>query len=133
MVVSRDHPSTTRKTECLSALALIFTWIGEERLSLGTLTRRLRERGIPRPSAQGRWDRTSVWGILKNPADCGRAAFGKTRARAGAPNGASTPSHGAIGPTVGARVPDPTDEGGLVFCDEDSAMEAPPDERSGNR
>ncbi len=36
-------------------------------------------------------------------------------------------------PTIGAPVPDPTDEGGLVFRGYDPAIEAPPNERGGNR
>jgi site-specific DNA recombinase len=58
----------------------IFAWVGEERLSLGEVTRRLRARQVPTRTGKGWWDRTSVWGILKNPAYGGRAAFGKTRA-----------------------------------------------------
>jgi hypothetical protein len=29
----------------------------------------------------GRWERSTVWGVLRNPAYCGRACFGKTERR----------------------------------------------------
>jgi site-specific DNA recombinase len=57
----------------------IFTWIGQARLSIGEVCRRLpRAEERPRPGrTQG--DRSVVWGIWKNPAYKGTAAFGKTR------------------------------------------------------
>jgi site-specific DNA recombinase len=57
----------------------IFEWIGRDRLSIGEATRRLRDRAIPTPKGQRVWDRSSVWGMLKNPAYQGTARFGKTR------------------------------------------------------
>ncbi len=70
----------------------IFAWVGEERASLGEVTRRLRARQVPTRTGKDWWDRTSVWGILKNPAYCGRAAFGKTHA--GAPRPRLRPQRG---------------------------------------
>jgi site-specific DNA recombinase len=57
----------------------IFEWIGLERLSIGEVCRRLKRQGIPTRTGKNYWDRTTVWGILKNPAYKGTAAFGKTR------------------------------------------------------
>jgi site-specific DNA recombinase len=57
----------------------IFAWIGCDRLSIGEVRRRLRAKGVASPKGKPYWDRTTVWGILKNPAYRGRAAFGKTR------------------------------------------------------
>lgn len=57
----------------------IFQWIGLERASIGQVCRRLKSRGILSPRGKDYWDRSSVWGILKNPAYKGAAAFGKTR------------------------------------------------------
>ena len=57
----------------------VFEWIGCDRLSIGEVTRRLKEQGIPSATGKSWWDRTSVWGMLKNPAYMGFAAFGKTR------------------------------------------------------
>ena len=57
----------------------IFAWIGRERASLGEVCRRLQQAGEPSPKGKSYWDRSTVWGILKNPAYMGEAAFGKTR------------------------------------------------------
>src|SRR3954462_10999780 len=58
---------------------LIFEWIGCERVSIGEVCRRLLREGCPTRSGKSTWDRTTVWGLLKNPAYAGTAAFGKTR------------------------------------------------------
>jgi site-specific DNA recombinase len=57
----------------------IFRWVGQERCSIGEVCRRLRQAGIPSPTGKECWDRSVVWGLLKNPAYQGTAAFGKTR------------------------------------------------------
>src|SRR5262245_2824976 len=57
----------------------IFTWVGLERCSIGEVCRRLQQRGISSPRGKAYWDRTSVWGLLKNTAYIGKAQFGKTR------------------------------------------------------
>jgi site-specific DNA recombinase len=57
----------------------IFGWIGRERISLGEVCRRLQQEGIRTRSGKPAWDRSTVWGLLKNPAYAGTAAFGKTR------------------------------------------------------
>ncbi|MGF6658957.1 site-specific DNA recombinase [Paraburkholderia atlantica] len=58
----------------------IFEWVALERLSLGEVIRRLGEAGTVTASGKPYWDRSVVWGILRNPAYMGRAAFGKTQA-----------------------------------------------------
>jgi site-specific DNA recombinase len=57
----------------------VFDWIGRDRLSIGEVVRRLGKEGIKSPKGKSYWDRTSIWGMLKNPAYKGSAAFGKTR------------------------------------------------------
>lgn len=57
----------------------IFTWIGQERLSIGEVCRRLPRAAERTRTGRTQWDRRVVWGILKNPAYKGTAAFGKTR------------------------------------------------------
>jgi site-specific DNA recombinase len=57
----------------------IFEWVGRDRLSIGEVSRRFKERGVASPTGKPWWDRTTVWAILKNPAYRGSAAFGKTR------------------------------------------------------
>jgi site-specific DNA recombinase len=57
----------------------MFEWVGVERVSLGEVRRRLKKAAILTPRKKAEWDRSTVWGILKNPAYKGSAAFGKTR------------------------------------------------------
>ena len=65
--------------EQASVVRQIFEWAGRDRLSIGEVSRRLKQRGVLSAKGKTWWDRTSVWGILKNPAYMGSAAFGKTR------------------------------------------------------
>jgi len=57
----------------------LFAWVGLERCSIGEVCRRLQAQQIPSPKGKPYWDRTTVWGILKNPAYKGQAQFGKTQ------------------------------------------------------
>lgn len=57
----------------------VFTWVGQERVSIGEVCRRLQRAGEPRRDGKTSWDRSVVWGMLKNPAYKGTAGFGKTR------------------------------------------------------
>lgn len=58
----------------------VFAWVGRERLSIGEVVRRLTQAGERTRTGKTVWDRSTVAGILKNPAYQGTAAFGKTRA-----------------------------------------------------
>jgi site-specific DNA recombinase len=66
-------------------------------LSIAEITRKLNHEGIP-PRKASRWERSVVWGILRNPAYRGVACFGKTRLSARAQmrpqrrRGVTTPS-----------------------------------------
>jgi site-specific DNA recombinase len=62
-----------------AAGAITSPWVGLERCSIGEVCRRLRAQGIPSPKGKPYWDRTTVWGILKNSAYRGAAGFGKTQ------------------------------------------------------
>jgi site-specific DNA recombinase len=57
----------------------IFAWHGVEGASIGEICRRLKSKGIRTRTGKDYWDRTTVWGMLKNPAYKGSAGFGKTR------------------------------------------------------
>ena len=48
-----------------------------EGFSIGEITRRLNSEGVPARRAS-RWERSVVWGVLRNPAYRGIACFGKT-------------------------------------------------------
>ncbi len=51
-------------------------------LSIGEITRRLNAEGIATRKLSARWERSVVWGVLRNPAYRGVACFGKTCASA---------------------------------------------------
>jgi len=59
----------------------IFHWVGVDRLSIGEVCRRLTKDGELTRTGKTTWDRSVIWGILKNPAYKGTAAYGKTRAK----------------------------------------------------
>jgi site-specific DNA recombinase len=56
----------------------IFVWYTQELLSIGAIARRLNEERIPTRSGRGLWERSTLWGMLRNPAYQGSACFGKT-------------------------------------------------------
>ena len=53
----------------------------QQGLSINAIARLLNERQIPTRTANTRWERSTVWGILRNPAYQGKACFGKTELR----------------------------------------------------
>jgi site-specific DNA recombinase len=57
----------------------IFEWVGRDGCSIGEVCRRLKQENVATRTGKNYWDRTTVWGMLKNSAYCGRAVFGKTR------------------------------------------------------
>lgn len=57
----------------------VFDWVGRDRLTIGEVCRRLTQAGEVTRTGKTVWDRSAVWGMLKNPAYLGTAAFGKTR------------------------------------------------------
>lgn len=59
----------------------IFDWVGRERATIGEVCRRLNAAQYLTQTGKTIWDRTTVWGMLKNPAYIGLAAFGKTQVR----------------------------------------------------
>jgi len=48
-------------------------------VSIGELARWLTERGVQTKTGKMRWDRSTIWAMLRNPAYRGQAAFGKTK------------------------------------------------------
>src|SRR5258708_4492169 len=62
--------------------ARVVRWMFElysvQGLSIGAIARLLNEQSIPTCKRRGRWERSTVWGMLRNPAYTGQACFGKT-------------------------------------------------------
>ena len=54
----------------------LYTRHGE---SIGSIARLLTKEQIPSRTRKGSWERSVIWGMLKNPAYMGKAAFRKTR------------------------------------------------------
>ena len=52
-----------------------------EHLSIGAITRLLNKRRVPTRKRNTRWERSTVWAMLRNPAYKGTACFGKTEIR----------------------------------------------------
>jgi site-specific DNA recombinase len=51
----------------------------EDGASIGRIARLLSERGVPTRTGKRDWNPATIWGMLRNPAYAGQAAFGKTR------------------------------------------------------
>jgi site-specific DNA recombinase len=60
---------------------IVFEAYTQQGLSINAIARLLNERQIPTRTAQTRWERSTVWGMLRNPAYVGKAAYGKTELR----------------------------------------------------
>ncbi len=58
----------------------VFEWLVHEQRSIGEITRMLNAQGVPTRRGAARWERSTVWGVLRNPAYMGKAAYGKTQA-----------------------------------------------------
>lgn len=56
----------------------IFVSLVHGQKSIGAIVRELNRERIPTRRGAARWDRSTVWAILRNPAYKGKAAFGKT-------------------------------------------------------
>jgi len=52
-----------------------------EGVSINTLAHRLNAREIPTRTGTTRWERSTVWGMRRNPAYSGHACYGKTEGR----------------------------------------------------
>ena len=59
-------------------VAELFRRYADDGASIAELTRWLTDEGVPTRTGKHRWDRSVVWGMLRNPAYAGRAVFGKT-------------------------------------------------------
>src|SRR5262249_7592397 len=56
----------------------IFEMYRVQSLSIGAIARLMNEQAVPTCKRRGRWERSTVWGMLRNPAYKGEACFGKT-------------------------------------------------------
>jgi site-specific DNA recombinase len=59
----------------------IFNWYVQEQISICEIAKRLTKEGIVTRTGRSRWDRSTIWSMLKNPAYKGQAKYGKTEVR----------------------------------------------------
>ncbi len=59
----------------------VFETYTQRGVSINAIARLLNERQIPTRTAKTRWERSTVWGMLRNPAYQGKACYGKTELR----------------------------------------------------
>ncbi len=60
-------------------VAEMFRRYADDGATIADLARWLTSQGIPTRTGKHRWDRSVIWGMLRNPAYPGRAVFGKTQ------------------------------------------------------
>jgi hypothetical protein len=60
---------------------MVFETYTQQGLSINAIARLLNERQIGTRTGKGRWERSTVWGMLRNPAYRGTACYGKTEQR----------------------------------------------------
>jgi len=64
-----------------AVVRLVYEVYTQQGLSINAIARMLNERQIPTRTETTRWERSTVWGLLRNPAYRGRACYGKTELR----------------------------------------------------
>ena len=60
-------------------VAELFRRYTDDGAAIADLRRWLEEQKVPTRTGKARWDRSVVWGMLRNPAYAGTAVFGKTQ------------------------------------------------------
>ena len=79
----KKSETATARYEVLEAEAevvrMVFDLYTREGLSINEITRLLNQRRIPTRTGVARWERSTVWAMLRNPAYRGKACFGKTQ------------------------------------------------------
>jgi site-specific DNA recombinase len=66
-------------------VAEMFRRYADDGAAIADLARWLTSQGAPTRTGKSRWDRSVIWGMLRNPAYAGTAVFGKTMATSGPP------------------------------------------------
>jgi site-specific DNA recombinase len=64
-----------------AVVRLVFEKYSRDGLSINAIARMLNEQEVATRTGTARWERSTVWGLLRNPAYHGRACFGKTEIR----------------------------------------------------
>ena len=79
----RKTPETAARYEIAeheaALVAELFRRYADDGATIADLARWLTSQGVPTRTGKHRWDRSVIWGMLRNPAYAGRAVFGKTQ------------------------------------------------------
>ena len=79
----RKTPDSAARYEILPHEAVLvaemFRRYADDGAAIADLARWLTSQGVPTRTGKSRWDRSVIWGMLRNPAYAGRAVFGKTQ------------------------------------------------------
>jgi site-specific DNA recombinase len=76
-----DHAGAAYEISAHEAalVAEMFRRYADDGASIADLARWLTSENVPTRTGKARWDRSVIWGMLRNPAYAGRAVFGKTQ------------------------------------------------------
>ena len=112
--VSRIEGGGVARFEVVEAEAhivrLIFAWIGQDRMSLREVCRRLRQMGCETRKGASYWYASTIRSMLDNPAYVGRATFGRSRFLPPRPRLRPIRGHLTPSPRATSRVPVPREE-----------------------
>jgi site-specific DNA recombinase len=80
----RKTPESGARYEVIPHEAVLvsemFRRYADDGAAIAGLRRWMEDQGVPTRTGKDRWDRSVIWGMLRNPAYCGKAVFGKTQA-----------------------------------------------------
>jgi site-specific DNA recombinase len=65
-----------------NVVRMVYELFTVQHLSIGAIACSLNEKGIATRTGDSRWERSTVWAMLRNPAYVGKACFGKTEQKA---------------------------------------------------
>ena len=79
----RKTPESGARYEVMACEAVLvaemFRRYADDGATIADLARWLTGQGVPTRTGKHRWDRSVIWGMLRNPAYAGKAVFGKTQ------------------------------------------------------
>jgi len=61
-----------------AVVRMVYERFTVQHLSIGAITRSLNQQAVATRTGDSRWERSTVWAMLRNPAYVGKACFGKT-------------------------------------------------------
>lgn len=88
----------------------VFTWYTTESKTIAGIVKELNEQGVSPARGGACWERTTVWGMLKNPAYQGKACYGKTKIAQQRKRTKKLRERGGPAPHFGSSVSVPRDQ-----------------------